>query len=126
MDEYQLYTHGQLFHFFLCKEQENIYSISKLCKKQGFDPKLDVEMPIAKDVAERVEGLISVEIPEILGCGVAEEISELEKKYNKQDWRVAFEIAYQIACNKFINFSDKKLEVNFELFSIIFKNSCCS
>jgi DNA polymerase II large subunit len=90
---------------------ENIYSISKLCKKQGFDPKLDVEMPIAKDVAERVEGLISVEIPEILGCGVAKEISELEKKYNKQDWRVAFEIAYQIACNKFINFSDKKLAI---------------
>lgn len=90
------------------KQLDNAYSIAKEARKKGYDPKDDVEMPLAKDISERVEGLISVAAPQLLGSGVAKRIQELESEYEKLDWRVGLQIAYEVAREDFCSFKDKK------------------
>ncbi len=90
------------------KYLDNAYSIAKKARKKKFDPKFDVEMPLAKDISERVEGLISVAAPQLLGSGVAKRIQELEKKYGKLDWRVGLQISFETANEQFCKFTDKK------------------
>ena len=87
---------------------EKSYEISNECKKMGYDPKLEVEVPIAKDISQRVEGLVSVFVPKIIDSGVSQRIIELEKEYGKLDWRVALTISLEVSQNKFIEFSDEK------------------
>jgi len=69
-----------------------IYNIAEKARKQGFDPSLNVEIPIAKDIADRVEGLIGPE-------GVGVRIRELEKQ-NLTREQVAFRIAGEICDQK--------------------------
>jgi len=59
-------------------------------------------------MAERVESLISVVVPQIVGSGVSTRIKELEASYGSLDWRVALTIAKEIATEKFCSFKDKK------------------
>ena len=80
------------------------YSVATKAREKGYDPKKYVEMPIAKDVSQRVEGLVSVEVPEIVGANIPKRIVELEDKFGKLDWRVALTIALEISQNKFIQF----------------------
>jgi len=87
---------------------ENAYEIAQKAKKVGVDPNDFVEMPLAKEISERVEGLISVFVPQILKSGVAKRIGELEVDYGKLDWRVSLAIAYEVAQEKFCTFKDKK------------------
>ena len=87
---------------------EIAYNIANKAKSKGFDPKTEVEMPLAKNIAQRVEGLVSVAAPQILNSGIAERLQELEKKFGKLDWRVSLEIAYEIAQEKYCKFKDKK------------------
>lgn len=87
---------------------ENAYKIAKEARSKGYDPKLDVEMPLAKEISQRVEGLISVFTPQILKSGVAERIQELESEFEKLDWRVGLQIAYEVAQEKFCKFESKK------------------
>jgi DNA polymerase II large subunit len=96
---------------FIDEYVEKAYEISNKARAQGFDPKDKVEMPIAKEISQRVEGLISIEVPSILNSGVAKRILELEKKYGKLDWRVSLEIALETAQNKFIKFENEKLSI---------------
>lgn len=84
------------------------YKVSKAARKKGFDPENDVEIPLVKDMAERVEGLISVVAPKIVGSGVSARIKELEKKYGSLDWRIALTISLEIAQQKFLKFKDQK------------------
>jgi len=84
------------------------YDVATLAKKEGYDPKDFVEMPLAKEISERVEGLISVFSPQILNSGIAKRIQELEKEYGKLDWRVSLSIAYEVAQEKFCKFENKK------------------
>ncbi len=84
------------------------YKIAEESKKKGFDPDDTVNVPLAKNMAERVEGLISTAAPEILGTGIVERITELEKQYGSQDWRVALKIAEEVAMEKFCKFETKK------------------
>jgi len=86
---------------------EITYSIAEEAKKKGYDPKDIVEMPLARDISERVEGLISVAAPQIQGKGLPQRIQELEKKYGKLDWRIALEIAVEVAREKFCEFESK-------------------
>jgi DNA polymerase II large subunit len=58
-------------------------------------------------MAERVEGLISTLVPQIKGSGIVARIEELEKKYDKLDWRVALLIGLEVAQEKFCKFKDK-------------------
>jgi len=84
------------------------YKIAEEAKKKGFDPSDKVEVPSVKNMAERVEGLVSVVAPEIIGSGISERIKELEQIYGSLDWRISLIIAEEIAKGKFCKFKDKK------------------
>jgi DNA polymerase II large subunit len=80
------------------------YKIAKKARSKGLDPELDVAIPVAKNMAERVVGLISVVAPNITNTNITERITELEKKYGQLDWRVGLVIAEEVAKEKFCKF----------------------
>lgn len=84
------------------------YDIANKAKSLGFDPDLRVKIPLAKNMAERVEGLIASVAPEIIDKGVPARIQELEDKYGSQDWKVALTISEEVAKEKFCKFENKK------------------
>ncbi len=91
--------------------QKNVIALHGLAtkaRKKGFDPEGSVEIKLAKNMAERVVGLISVIAPQIVDSGVVERIIELEKEYGAQDWRVAIMIAGEIAEQKFCKFKSQE------------------
>jgi DNA polymerase II large subunit len=51
---------------------------AETARSQGWDPTLDVEIPVAKDMADRVENIL--EIP-----GVAERVRELEARMSREE-----------------------------------------
>ncbi len=69
-------------------ETHKLYEIANEARSKGFDVELETEIPLAKDLAERVEGLVGPK-------GVAKRIKELEKDMSREE--VAFEIAAEIA-----------------------------
>ncbi|MEA3430446.1 MAG: DNA polymerase II large subunit [Nanoarchaeota archaeon] len=84
------------------------FDIATEARKKGHDPDDKVEVTLAKNMAERVVGLISVVAPQIVGSGVVERIIELEKEHGVLDWRVALQIALEVAQEKFCKFKEKK------------------
>jgi len=90
------------------KNVKELYKVAEQARKKGFDPHNSVEIPLARNMAERVEGLVSAIAPQIRNCGIVERIQELEKKYGTQDWRVALQISLEVAQEKFCKFKDKK------------------
>ncbi|MBN2368634.1 DNA polymerase II large subunit [Candidatus Woesearchaeota archaeon] len=93
------------------KIEEEVGSAYKLCneaRKKGYDPDNKVDIPLVKGIAQRVEGLISAVVPEIMGSGVAERIHKLEKEFGLLDWRVALKIAEEVASENFFKFSTKE------------------
>jgi DNA polymerase II large subunit len=86
---------------------EVIYKIAEQAKKIGIDPSDKVEMPVARDISERVEGILSAASEDIVGKGMPQRINELEKIYGKLDWRVALEISLEVAQEKFCKFENK-------------------
>ena len=70
-------------------ETKQLYKVAEEARSKGLDVTREVEVPLAKDLAERVEGLVGPE-------GVAKRIKELEKEYNDRDI-VAFKLAAEIA-----------------------------
>jgi len=92
----------------LQNETQKCYKIAELARSKNFDPDSVVEISIAKNMAERVVGLISVVAPQIKGSGVVERIIELENEYGPLDWRVALKIAEEVAKERFCKFKDKK------------------
>ena len=89
-------------------EIKHSYKIAGEARKKGYDPEETVSIPLAKNMAERVEGLVSTVAPQIIGSGISKRIIELEKKYGSQAWRIALIIAEEIAKEKFCKFKDKK------------------
>ncbi|MDP3697975.1 MAG: DNA polymerase II large subunit [Nanoarchaeota archaeon] len=89
------------------KDIQEAYDVAKAARKKGLDPELDVSIPLAKNMAERVVGLISVVAPQITDSKVTERIAELEKEYGLLDWRVGFRIAEEVAQEKHCRFKDK-------------------
>ncbi len=83
------------------------YSIANKAKSKGYDVDKIVDIPLAKNMAERVEGIISIVAPQIRNSGMVERIAELEDKYGKLDWRVALVIAEEVAREKFCKFKNK-------------------
>lgn len=71
------------------KKVKLAYDAANKARKKGYDPEKKTDVPLAKNMAERVEGLLSVVSPEIVGAGIPKRKYELEKKYSKSDWRVA-------------------------------------
>lgn len=88
------------------KEIKKSYDIAADARSKGFDPAQEVEIFLAKNMAEKVEGLVSSVVPQIINSGMSERISELEVQFGKLDWRVAFSIALEVAQGKFCKFND--------------------
>lgn len=99
MDQYFMYLDSSI-----SKAYETAYQARRL----GLDPEDFVPIPLSSDMAERVEGLISVVIPQIVGKGLSNRIKELEEEFSSLDWRVALTIALEVANRKFCNFKDDK------------------
>lgn len=92
----------------LNNQVQQAFEIATEARQKSLDPEDKVEVSLAKNMAERVVGLISVIAPQIVNCGVVERIIELEKQYTSLDWRVALKIAEEVAKEKFCKFKDKK------------------
>jgi DNA polymerase II large subunit len=90
------------------KEVKNSYLIAGEAKKKGFDPVMEVEVPLATSLAERVIGLVSVLYPQINDQRIVQRILELEKQYGNLDPAVALVIAEEIAKEKFCKFTSHK------------------
>jgi DNA polymerase II large subunit len=90
------------------KDVDDVYALANEARAKGLDPDKQVSIPLARDMAERVEGIISVAAAQIKGSGVSQRIQELEKEYGLQDWRVAFTIALEVSQQKFCKFEDKR------------------
>ncbi len=92
-------------------EVDHNYEIANKVRKKGHDPEEKVDIPLAKNMAERVTGLISIAAPQLLeeeiNKKVTSRIQELEKEYSLLDWRVALKIAEEVAKEKFCKFEDK-------------------
>ncbi len=84
------------------------YEIAEKARSLKYDPIDHVEIPLARNMAERVEGLISTIAPQIKGSGVVKRIEELETQYGKLDWRVAMIVSLEVSHEKFCKFKDKK------------------
>ena len=57
-----------------------LYHLAEECRKKNLDPVNEVEVVLAKDMAERVVGLISVVAPKLRSSSLVPRIKELEKK----------------------------------------------
>ncbi|MBI2147510.1 DNA polymerase II large subunit [Candidatus Woesearchaeota archaeon] len=89
-------------------ETSRVYAVAAEARKRGFDPEPKVDIPIARNMAERVEGLISAAAPELSGTGMIARILDLEKKYGGGAWQVALLIAEEVAKETFCKFQDKR------------------
>ncbi|MEM4336989.1 MAG: DNA polymerase II large subunit [Candidatus Woesearchaeota archaeon] len=90
------------------QKTKDAYRIATEARKKGYDPEKKVDIVLAKDMAERVEGLISAVAPQLVGKGVIKRIKELEEKYGRLSWEVALKIALEVAQEKFCKFKDLK------------------
>lgn len=88
-------------------ETHKLYEIANEARSKGLDVELETEIPLAKDLAERVEGLVGPK-------GIAKRIKELEKDMSREE--VAFEIAAEIASQE-SNETGAKLEAEKQAFA---------
>ncbi|MCF7910723.1 DNA polymerase II large subunit, partial [Candidatus Pacearchaeota archaeon] len=86
-------------------EVKKVYALAEKAKATGLDPDDHLDIPLAMSMAEKVVGLISAVYPQMKGTDIAKRILELEKKYGKLDPAVSFQIAEEIAKQKFCEFS---------------------
>jgi len=89
----------------LNNEVKEAYGIATLARSQGRDPESFVDIPLAKNKAERCINLVGSIYPELIGKGIPDRIHELESKYEAGDWRVALTIASEVSDNKFCKFN---------------------
>ena len=75
----------------LKRESERCYAIARSARAMGFDPSNEVEIPMAEDLASRVEHLLSEWGTE----GIADRIRVLSKKHNREE--VSILIAKELA-----------------------------
>ncbi|MCM8764412.1 MAG: DNA polymerase II large subunit [Candidatus Omnitrophica bacterium] len=87
-------------------EVKKAYEIAEKARKKGADPENKVDIPLAKNIFERVEGLVGALKPEVIGSGISKRLEELDQKYGSGDWRVALIIAEEVAKRKFCEFKD--------------------
>lgn len=90
------------------KKTKNAYELAEKARKKGRDPESKVDIPLAKNIFERVEGLIGAIKPEIINSGLVERLKELDDTHGSGDWRVALIISEEVAKGKFCEFKDDK------------------
>ncbi len=88
------------YHEKLLKEVEKAYEVAKKARSKALDPSTEVEIPIARNMAERVERLLHID-------GIAKRIEELEKSGMSRE-KVCFQIAEDIIDGKFGKFERLK------------------
>ncbi len=81
------------YHETLLNEAERCYSIARAARKLGLDPKPDVEIPIAKNMAERVEKLLGID-------GLARRIESYESQ-GLSRVEICFKVAEDIVKGEF-------------------------
>ncbi|MBD3312477.1 DNA polymerase II large subunit [archaeon] len=99
------------------KRVEAAYKVANKARSMGWDPEGEVDIPVAKNKAERCVNLVGAEVPEIVDKGIPERVIELEGEYEAGDFRVALSIAYEVAGEKFCKFKSrvKALEAGIRL-----------
>ena len=93
---------------YMKSEIKKAYKVAEDARKKGLDPEEFVEIPMVENMAERVEGLISVIAPQIRNSGVSKRIKALEDEYGSLNWRVALTIGLEVAQEKYCKFNDQK------------------
>jgi len=88
------------------REVRGCYAIAEEARKKGFDPLDKVEIPLARSLAEKVVGLLSILYPQINDPRIVNRILELEKEYGQMDPAVSFKIAEEVAKEKFCKFEN--------------------
>ncbi|OIO42080.1 DNA polymerase II large subunit [Candidatus Pacearchaeota archaeon CG_4_10_14_0_2_um_filter_05_32_18] len=83
------------------------YSLANLARGKGLDPLSNVEVPLARNLAEKVVGLISTVYPQVQNKLIINRILELEKEYGSLDVAVCLKIAEEIAGEKFCKFNNQ-------------------
>ncbi|MDO5851292.1 MAG: DNA polymerase II large subunit [Methanobacteriaceae archaeon] len=86
-------------------ETKKLYDISNKAREEGKDLKLTTEVPLAKNLAERVEGLVGPK-------DVAKKIRKLEETMSREE--VAFQIARDIVTSTDVEGVKDSLEVQEE------------
>ncbi|HML05653.1 MAG TPA: DNA polymerase II large subunit, partial [Methanobacterium sp.] len=84
------------------EETEKAYAVARKARLKGHDIELQPEIPLAKDLSERVEGLVGPK-------GVAKRIKELEEEYSREE--VAFKIAGEIVTAPDVEGQEDSIEI---------------
>lgn len=89
------------------REVKKSYDYATKARKKGYDPEDFVDVRLARDLVERVEGLVGAIAPQLVGSKLISRLRALESELGPQDWRVALKIAEEVAKEKFCRFKDK-------------------
>ena len=91
----------------ISNKTDKAYDVAEKARDQSRDPEDKVDIPVATDLPEKASSLvIAAMFPVLEDQGVAERIRELEDEYGKNDERVSFQIAREIAEGRFYEFDD--------------------
>ena len=98
------YSDLEILEYFKNLEEKvnELYLKAKRAKKKAFDPSDAPEIILAKDMAERIEGLLS----QFGISGIAERIRELSSQYSREI--VALKIAEEIVYGRFGRFNEER------------------
>ena len=97
----------------ISEKTDKAYDIAEEAREQSKDPEQKIDIPVATDLPEKASSLvIAAMFDELQDQGVAERIRELEDEFGKNDERVAFQIAREIAQGDFYEFEDKERACN--------------
>ncbi len=92
-EEYKLFKEIEDYHKLLISELNRVYKIAEEARSLCLDPEPRVEIPVARNMAERVEKLMELN-------GLADRIIELEESGLSRE-RICFQIAEEIVKGKF-------------------------
>ncbi len=97
----------------LREKTEDAYDLGEKARDQSKDPEQRIDIPVAEDLPEKASSLvIAAMFEELENQGIAERIRELEEEYGKNDERVSFQIAREIAQGNFYEFEDLERACN--------------
>ncbi|MBE8539601.1 DNA polymerase II large subunit [Geoglobus acetivorans] len=92
---FKLYEEIRRYHESLLRELERLYKIAERARSLGLDPKPHVEIPVARNMAERVEKLLDIN-------GIARKIEDYENA-GLSRVEICFRIAKDIVSGEFGN-----------------------
>ena len=91
----------------ISEQTDKAYELAEKAREQSKDPEQKIDIPVATDLPEKASSLvIAAKFPELEDQGVAERIRELEDEFGKNDERVSFQIAREIAEGNFYEFDE--------------------